>query len=150
MGWRGNSSQFTLLHFLISKYKSVLSIQIMKLKTDFQATVGVKINTMQLNRHNIHPALVQKINSALRMRAGLRGSWENQAFLVGHRLPRQPINKQTHQYSLRKALTVHSILIDLSLVPAPCSRPRSPDTGQCHQRPLSFTRACSRPVAPSL
>lgn len=117
MGWRGNSSQFTLLHFLISKYKSVLSIQIMKLKTDFQATVGVKINTMQLNRHNIHPALVQKINSALRMRAGLRGSWENQAFLVGHRLPRQPINKQTHQYSLRKALTVHSILIKGDTVP---------------------------------
>ena len=61
MGWPGNFSQFTLLYFLIFKYGSVLSIQIMKLKIELQPTVGVKINTMQVNRHNVHPALVQKL-----------------------------------------------------------------------------------------
>lgn len=54
MGWPGNFSQLALLHCLISKYRSVLSLQIMKLKIDLQPTVGVKINTMQLNRHNTH------------------------------------------------------------------------------------------------
>lgn len=94
MGCHGSSSQFILLYYLTSKYGNVLSIHLMILKTDFRPTFGAKINTMQLNGHIIHPALVQKSNSASMMRADLRGSCENQEFLAGHRPPHQPIGRQ--------------------------------------------------------
>lgn len=59
-----------------------------------------------------HPSCIfQKINPASMTRLGWRDPYENQEVLVGHRLPGQPINKQTHQHILMKALTIYSIQI---------------------------------------
>lgn len=93
MGWHGNPSQFTFLHYLTSEYRRVLSIPLMRFKTDFWPTFGAEINTMQLSRHNTHPASVQKINSASMTKVDSRGSCENQ-FLVGRRAPSQPITRR--------------------------------------------------------
>lgn len=67
-GWAaggcGSFSQFTLFQFLIYEYGNIVSIPVMKLRTDLQPTGGVKRNTTQLNRHNIRPALIKNTNSA--------------------------------------------------------------------------------------
>lgn len=102
----------------------------MKLRTDLQPTAGVKINTRQLNRHNIHPAFIKNINSANMMRSGWR---EIRGFqLVAGCQVNQSTN--THQHTPMKAWTVCSIQNKGS----PISTPDKSDQTHSH----TFTSLC--------